>query len=120
MTEILVHQGDVDPFLHLENPVRQPWSDIAHIIGAHLFSNNVSSHLVPFDDWLEIVQKLEVVKPLEKFFRNHFRTLAEGSIILDTAKARAVSKTLSSTGGVSEELLVKYLNRWKRDGFLHS
>jgi hypothetical protein len=114
LTEILFYRGKPACFLHLENPVRQPASDIFTIMGNEL--GVLSNGLLPFDEWLQKVKEAKVAGSLEGFFGEHFRDLALGTVILDTQKARAISPTLRGSGAVSKDLIVEYARRWKEQG----
>lgn len=103
-------------FFHLENPVRQLSRDFAEI--AMLELGLRQSSMIDFDDWVVRVVKAGSVPSLERFFRGHFRVLAGGSVVLTTDRARSVSRTLRGTSAISKDLLIKYIDRWKNDGFL--
>lgn len=116
LVEMALHIGSVDRFVHLENPVRQSISDAFTIMGYEMRLS--SPILIPYEEWVKRVTEVGAIRGLEIFFKDHFRDLAEGGVILDTTKARALSKTLTGSGGVGRELLIEYLCRWRRDGFL--
>ncbi|KAI3327547.1 acetyl-CoA synthetase-like protein [Xylariaceae sp. AK1471] len=116
LTEILFCNGDVNRFLHLENPIRQPMQDIATIMGNEL--GLARPYTIPFDQWIERASGLGVVESLEDFFKNHYQELAQGSVILDTAHCRSVSKTLRGQSAVEKDLLAQYVKRWRCEGFL--
>lgn len=112
--EIVFHQGKLDPFMHLENPVRQPAKDVMTIMAREL---NLSSFgLMPFDEWLQRANDLGAIDYLSEFFRDDFRELALGTVILDTSKSRGVSRTLRGSSGLGRELLLEYVRRWKQQG----
>ncbi|XXH03672.1 hypothetical protein Hte_010077 [Hypoxylon texense] len=116
LVEMALHRGNVDRFVHLENPVRQSMSNAFTIMGYEMQLS--SPILIPYEQWVKRVTEIGAIRGLELFFKDHFRDLAEGGVILDTTKARALSKTLAGSSGVGRELLIEYLNRWRRDGFL--
>ncbi|KAI0597593.1 hypothetical protein F4775DRAFT_559798 [Biscogniauxia sp. FL1348] len=101
--------------LHLENPVRQPSQDFVTIAAAEL---GIGNKLVTFDEWLEKVKRAGCFPSLETFFRDEFRALGTGSVILATDRMRSVSRTLRGTSSVGKDLLVQYIDRWKEAGFL--
>ncbi|KAI5919290.1 hypothetical protein F4810DRAFT_688020 [Camillea tinctor] len=101
--------------LHLENPVRQPSQDFVTIAAAEL---GIGNNLVSFDEWLEKVKKAGCFPSLEAFFKDEFRALGTGSVILATDRMRSVSQTLRGTSSVEKDLLVQYIDRWKKAGFL--
>ncbi|KAM5346094.1 hypothetical protein ACJ41O_009099 [Fusarium nematophilum] len=115
LTEMALHVGDIPRFLHLENPVRQPMADICTFVAAGL---GLPVKAIPYEEWLQRCVDAGALRSLEGFFMEHFRALASGSVVLDTKMARAVSGTLRGSGGLSQELAVKYVERWRKEGFL--
>lgn len=73
---------------------------------------------IPFEQWLEKARQAGSLQSLEAFFSDHFRDLANGVVTLDTQKARAVSKVLKGATTVSHNILVRYIERWRKEGFL--
>lgn len=57
-------------------------------------------------------------KELATFYREGFRALAGGNVILDTEKTRKVSPTLRETGGIGPDLIEAYVDSRRRSGFL--
>ncbi|ROT35236.1 acetyl-CoA synthetase-like protein [Sodiomyces alkalinus F11] len=113
--EMLLHSGTVERFLHLENPVRQPMADVCTIMANEL---GLAAQHMPFDEWLQRADEVGATRSLESFFKNHFRTLASGAVVLDTSKARTISATLRGSGGLPRDLVVEYIKRWRQQGFL--
>ncbi|KAI1372051.1 hypothetical protein F4677DRAFT_456836 [Hypoxylon crocopeplum] len=116
LVEILLYKERVGRFLHLENPIRQPTGDVFAIMGHELRLSGPT--MIPFEKWLQQATEAGAIRSLESFFKDHFRDLAVGDVILDTMKSRAVSKTLTGSGGLGRELIGEYLRRWRCDGFL--
>ncbi|POR35295.1 L-aminoadipate-semialdehyde dehydrogenase [Tolypocladium paradoxum] len=116
LMEMTLHMGECNGFLHLENPTRQPLTDIATIMAHEL--GLPETQAIPFERWLQRVADADGFGDLEDFFKNHFQTLADGSVPLDTANSRAISQTLRASGGVGKDLAVRYIKRWQREGFL--
>jgi hypothetical protein len=58
------------------------------------------------------------MQPLLPFLREEFQVLSSGGVVLDTARARRVSRSLRGCNGVSIELLDLYLESWRRERFL--
>lgn len=118
---LLFHDSSDTPlprFLHLENPVRQPIQDIFVLAGRH-FGWPAMRPLEQCDEWLRRAVEAGVLEPhLEGFFKNDFQDLANGGLVLDTTRARALSRTLRGTGAVESDLVVDYLRRWQQDGTL--
>ncbi|KAI0437521.1 hypothetical protein F4803DRAFT_565987 [Xylaria telfairii] len=68
--------------------------------------------------WLQRMTKAGESRSLESFYKDHFHELAGGAVTLDTTKARALSNSLMWSGGLQKELIIEYVHRWQRDGFL--
>lgn len=100
--------------MHLENPVRQPANDVMAIMAHELKLS--PSELIPFHEWLLRASELGAIDYLSEFFKDDFRDLALGTVVLDTRKSRAVSRTLRGSSGLSRELLFSYVRRWKQQG----
>lgn len=114
--EILLHDGQLNNFLHLENPVRQSMRDISMTMARALRLPNPDG--IPFDQWLEKARQVGSLQSLEQFFSDHFRDLAHGAVTLDTQKSRLLSKELQGSTSISDGLLVRYIERWRKEGFL--
>lgn len=118
---MLLHPAEVPRFVHLENPVRQPIRDLITIMARELgmAPNRAAGTLLPFEEWLKrAVDSGVMVSSLEGFFRKHFRVLGQGTIVLDTVKARRISKSLRSHSGVGKGVVEGYVRKWKGEGFL--
>ncbi|KAI1746118.1 hypothetical protein F4680DRAFT_442389 [Xylaria scruposa] len=116
LSEILMCRGKTSNFLHLENPVRQPLKDIFTIMANELRLQR--PFMVPFEQWLQSVTMAGEIRSLESFYKDHFHQLAGGTVTLDTAKARTLSNGLMRSGGLDKDLIIEYVRRWQRDGFL--
>ncbi|KAL2192285.1 hypothetical protein P885DRAFT_73122 [Corynascus similis CBS 632.67] len=117
LVDILFHSGRVDtPVLHLENPVRQPASDIMSLIAHELGLRGPGSFL-PYDEWLKRALDTGSIDSLADFFEHHFQRLALGDVTLDTTKSRRISATLRTSSGLTKELLAKYVHDWACQGF---
>ncbi|KAK7756911.1 putative secondary metabolism biosynthetic enzyme [Diatrype stigma] len=116
LSEILLHDGRLDRYLHLESPIRQPMREISATMAHALQLPNPEG--IPFDQWLEKARQVGSLQSLEQFFSDHFRDLAHGAVTLDTHKARLLSKQLRESTSVGENLLVRYIERWRKEGFL--
>lgn len=116
LSEMLMRKGKINNFLHLENPVRQPLKDIFTIMGHEMRLQR--PFMISFEEWLQRVTKAGEIRSLENFYKDHFHELAGGAVTLDTTKARTLSKSLMCSGGLQKELIIEYVHRWQRDGFL--
>ncbi|RDW93186.1 uncharacterized protein DSM5745_00508 [Aspergillus mulundensis] len=114
---------------HLENPIRQSWSDVLDMLANGLGISSDGAERLPFDLWLSQVKesidndKAEPTDRVEfqmlaEFLEKDFRRMATGGIILDTQNTRAASSTLRYMEEVSPHVIRKYIAEWKRSGFL--
>lgn len=116
--------SNVDPYAiyQIENPSRQPWTPTLHILADEL--NIPTDNIIPYQDWLDKVQNCEAsmtenpAKQLMSFWETHFLRMSTGPLILDTKHSREHSETMRNSQPISEELIRKYLRRWKDAGFL--
>jgi hypothetical protein len=119
LAEIVLHSGDAAPVYHLENPVRQPWEGVLEILRNKL---RLIGKAIPFDQWWKLVEanndERNVAKRLAKFFHEDFHRMADGTVVLETKKARGVSKTLRDCRGVDKVLMERYVDAWRNSGFL--
>ena len=119
--------------LHLENEARRAWSDILAIFARSLGLR--SSDTRDWDDWLSAVEKIHNQSEAESgekavdpnpcmkildFLRDDFIRLGSGGVVLDLQKAKAASITLSNSEAISDELIQRYLDDWKRQGWLQT
>ncbi|RAK98995.1 putative NRPS-like enzyme [Aspergillus ibericus CBS 121593] len=107
---------------HLENPVRQSWTDVLRTIGSQL---NIDQFL-PFDGWLDRVTHSlpkdkadqNPVHQLEEFFREDFVRMACGAVIMATDEARKRSEALRRVDAVPDEVVASYVQSWRKMGYL--
>jgi thioester reductase-like protein len=102
-------------YLHLENPMRQSFADLGAIATREL---SLSGGIVPFDSWLQLLARRGDTPGLLDFFRNDFRDLANGSVKLGMRNGLSVSTSLRSSSGLSQSLMIEYIDRWRQTGFL--
>jgi hypothetical protein len=107
----------------MENPVRQPWSDLLEVLATELKINSI----IPMSDWVRKVAEVpdsiggeNPAKQLLSFFEKDFEHNASGEVIMDTARSREVSPTLAAMHGVSEQTVKAYIEFWRSTGFLSS
>lgn len=103
---------------HIENPVGQPWREMNAILSDVLNIPN----LIPFEEWVERVraapQRNNPAATLLSFLDSNYLRMSCGGLVLDIKKTLEHSKTLSSVGPVSEEVVRRYIHIWKEIGFL--
>jgi hypothetical protein len=105
---------------HLENPIRQPWSEVLDILASELEVDK--HHHVPFTKWLEEVKRTpEEGNPagaLAEFFEENFEWMSGGGVVLSTETSRRDSPTLRRVGPVQAETIRKYTEYWRSIGFV--
>jgi hypothetical protein len=124
--EILFSHADStvkDIVYHIENPIRQAWKPLLPVLARKL---RLKTPLpIPFRIWLERASSLSsaeadmgYIHHLLPFLQEEFQVLSSGGVVLDTTRARLVSRSLRACDGVTIELLDRYLESWRRDHFL--
>lgn len=114
------------PIYHVDNPVRQPWSEMIHMLADAL--SIPAGNIVPFSEWVKGVREhsrdaegLEGQNPaflLADFFEQDFVHMSCGDMILGTAKACEHSPTLASSKPITQDLVNLFIKSWKEMGFL--
>lgn len=116
LVDILFHvEAANSAYFHLDNPTRQPLSALGAFVVEEL---GLKEGCIPFEDWLERMAATGHAASLVDFFRNDFEALASGSVVLDTPVARAASIHLRGSGGLSKDVIVEYIRRWRKLGYL--
>lgn len=122
MSDLLL-QDETAPHLvyHIDNPVRQPWSEMVQVL-----ANAIQADVVPFEEWVRRVRSypgpVEWENPAMKliaFFEHDYTRMSCGGLLLDTALACEHSKTLRAVGPVGADVARKYVQAWKDIGFLN-
>ncbi|KAI0685571.1 hypothetical protein BC835DRAFT_1456089 [Cytidiella melzeri] len=110
------------PILHLENPTRQPWTNILARFASCL-GLPTDDERIPFAEWLKIVrdygdaEENPCVK-ITSFLESEFLRMATGDVVLDTTAAKAISHTLAGSCAVPDDILERYVEYWKRERFI--
>ncbi|KAM5457936.1 Type I Iterative PKS [Microsporum canis] len=123
LSDLLLSENVPHPIYHIENPVRQPWSEMTRLLADAL--DIPRDAIIPFDTWMRRVRHFtgstesnNPAKMLLDFFKDHFARMSCGGLILDTTKSREHSQTLANARPISPEFVAKYITRWKTSGFL--
>ena len=80
--------------------------------------------IIPFTTWLQKVREesdfdSNPAGRLMDFLEESFTQLGTGQLVLDTKKARKVSRSLREAGPVVDEaLLRRYIDSWRADGVM--
>ncbi|KYK53981.1 polyketide synthase [Drechmeria coniospora] len=111
---------------HVDNPVRQRWQKTLPVLAEAL--RIPGGNVIALDDWVRRVRKHgrqaggpEGDNPallLVEFLEDNFVRMSCGGLLLDTTKARAHSKTLAECGPVGEGVIRRYVESWRRMGFV--
>jgi hypothetical protein len=111
------------PIYHIENPVRQPWRDMIHVLADALDIPHIN--IIPFEEWIERVRQYpgsvddNPAMTLVEFLDLHFVRMSCGGLILDTARSKKHSNTLRNLGPVNSDVVTQYIRAWKEMGFLY-
>ncbi|KAF2847816.1 acetyl-CoA synthetase-like protein [Plenodomus tracheiphilus IPT5] len=112
---------------HVENPVRQSWSDMLTSISNLLRPGPDASPLPiwPYKTWVESLRQHHLLDryagpatKLVPFFEEYFERMAGEGVTLDTFAARQESPVLRRLKGISEREVSEYIARWRDSGFL--
>ena len=122
--DLLLADNTPHPIYHIDNPVRQPWGNTIPVLADAL--DIPRKNVIPFDEWVKRVRNfpgsVDLDNPAAKligFLEGDFIRMACGGLLLDTTNSREHSKTLANVGPVSEDTARKYIQAWKKMGFLY-
>ncbi|KAF2108587.1 putative polyketide synthase [Lophiotrema nucula] len=128
MTDLVLNPDASHPVYHVDNPVGQPWKDMNRVLARALGSPDAID-IIPFKDWVRRVRASPLVPETENpaarpgmpdWLETNFERMACGALILRTERAQEHSVTMAKeVGPVSEEVVAKFLDYWRRVGFLH-
>ncbi|KAI1752885.1 putative polyketide synthase [Xylaria castorea] len=110
------------PVYHVENPVRQPWSEVISVL-ANSFGIPPSG-IIPFQDWLDRVRGFdgsEMENPAARivdFLANDFERMSCGGLVLSLSNTLKYSQTLRQVVPIDEDTLRRYIRAWKLRRFL--
>lgn len=122
MVELLFSSGPMKLVYHMENPVRQDWMAVMSEIAKKL--GHKPSCFVEFEKWTRLVNQRgstdndSVSGLLTDFLGKEFQHMSDGDIVLDTSRARKVSKILRNAQSVSSQTIAKYIQAWREVGLL--
>lgn len=112
-----LHSQPPQLVFHVENSIRQPWSDTLTIIERKLGIS--SSKRLQFDEWVTKAREEEAINPnLLDFMERYFLHMSGGGVILNTKNTREMSRTLRSFGSVDKETIDLYVDYWRSINFL--
>lgn len=117
LSDVLLHTSTPSLVYHVENPIRQPWSNVLIVMERKL--NLKSLPRMGFAAWLTEASKSgHVPTDLLHFLERHFIRMSGGGLVLDTKNTRMISTTCCSTGSLGINDIERYIEFWKSEGFL--
>lgn len=123
---VLYRGGPSHPVYHIDNPVGQPWKLMTPVLVRAL--GIPAGAVVPFQSWIKRVRTSPLVPETENpaarpgmadFLSENFERMSCGGLILDTERAKEHSVTMAREGPVSPALATKFVDAWRRTGFLN-
>jgi len=124
LSDLLISENTRHFIYHIENPARQAWPAMITTLADAL--DVPIANIVPFHEWIRPVRQfpgsLDTDNPagrLADFLEENYIRMSCGGLILDTSNTREYSITLRHQKPVSEDLVRKYIRKWKEMGFLH-
>jgi thioester reductase-like protein len=128
MADLVLNPNASHPVYHVDNPVGQPWKDMNRVLARALGIPD-STNIIPFKDWVRRVRASPLVPETENpaarpgmpdWLETNFERMACGGLILGTERAQEHSGTMAEdVGPVSAEVVAKFLDYWRKVGFLH-
>lgn len=128
MADLVLNPDASHPVYHVDNPVGQPWKDMNRVL-ARALGIPESIDFIPLIDWVRRVRASPLVPETENpaarpgmpdWLETNFERMACGGLILDTKHAQEHSRTMArDVGPVSAELVSRFLDYWRKVGFLH-
>jgi hypothetical protein len=120
--ELLCETIDAYPIYHVENPQRQPWREMIRVVAELL--GIPGNHIVPYAEWVRRVRDSSVpvsenpALRIAEFFEVDFIRMSSGGLVLDTKHSVGHSRTLRELRPVSKDIVGRYVQKWRDDGFL--
>ena len=128
MADLILNPNASHPVYHVDNPIGQPWKDMNRVLARALGIPD-STNIIPFKDWVRRVRASPLVPETENpaarpgmpdWLETNFERMACGGLILGTERAQEHSGTMAKdVGPVSAEVVAKFLDYWRKVGFLH-
>lgn len=126
--DLVLNDPSMGGIYHIDNPVRQPWSEMLPILAAEL--GIPQANIIPFGEWIRRVRgfpssvtvghdDLNPAKRLVDFLEVDFERMSCGGVLLETKRSCAVSETMRNVGAVDAATVRKYVRSWVERGFLY-
>ncbi|KAK7992234.1 protein required for conidial pigmentation [Apiospora saccharicola] len=120
LCDLVLSPGATHPIYHIDNPVRQLWKEMVPVLAQFLEVDRA----IPLQEWLGQVRSF-TGKPADNpagqlvdFLEDNFVRMSCGGLLLDTSKACKDSPTLAAVGPISTDVVQRYIQSWKKRGFL--
>nr|WGG62596.1 SorA [Stagonospora sp.] len=111
------------PIYHIDNPVPRDWAEVVPVLADAL--GVPKKGIVPLEEWVRRVRAHPAENPWENpayqalsFFDTKFLHMSCGGVTLATAKGQDHSPTLRTLQPVSNPQIQRYIEAWKKSGFL--
>ncbi|KAF2686224.1 putative polyketide synthase [Lentithecium fluviatile CBS 122367] len=121
--ELLLKPTHAYPIYHIENPQRQSWREMIRVLAELLDISK--DNIIPFPEWVRRVRHSPSVTVSENpavrigdFFDVDFVRMSCGGLVLDTQHSVEHSETLRELRPVSRDIVERYVQKWRDDGFL--
>lgn len=115
--ELMFHQRPIELVYHLENPTRQPWSEMCTVLENEL--TIPMKQRLDFREWLRrVAVRADAVPDLMDFLEDHFLHMSGANLNLNMRHSLASSQTLRFSGSVRFDTVKLYLGFWRQRGFL--
>jgi acyl transferase domain-containing protein/thioester reductase-like protein/acyl carrier protein len=126
VADLALNPAAEGPVYHMDNPVGQPWSAVNPVMARLL--GVPADGIVPFREWIKRVRTSPLVPETENpamragmvdFLEKNFENMSCGGLVLDTKRAEEHSVTMANEGPVSDEVIGRYVEAWKKMGLLN-
>ncbi|KXT16740.1 hypothetical protein AC579_5235 [Pseudocercospora musae] len=108
LLDILLASASPWPVYHIENPVRQPWSDMIGLLAQEL--GVPPEGIVPYEQWIETIRACDAplsenpAKQIPEFWQKHFLRMSTGPLVLSTIKSCEHSEAMRDARPVEDGL----------------
>ncbi|OKL64463.1 hypothetical protein UA08_00993 [Talaromyces atroroseus] len=122
VSDILLDPRPPHLVYHIENPARQPWSEIIEQLAQPILGDGAAT--IPYNEWLARVKAAQThvshspIQSLLDLFERDFTRMDCGGVVLDTSLAQSVSPSLREATAVDAKTISLYVSNWKRMKFL--
>ncbi|UPX17606.1 uncharacterized protein EKO05_0007950 [Ascochyta rabiei] len=112
-------------FYHIDNPVRQPWSDLLPLLAQEL----EIPEIISFGEWIRRVRSfpssgttgqvdLNPANRLVDFLETDFLRMSCGGVLLETERSRNDSEGMRNIGPVDDDTVRRFIQSWRKRKFL--